>query len=180
MFVMKTSHPLLLILIAAAAPFLQASESKRTADYILATPADFQGKEVTLDVSFVKPVHWKSPVPELAFFHAMTLDRRDYRPGGGILIAVLEEDAGKISKKYGLNWQGRNVSKVLTGTLVAASGKGPDQNGRGVWLVDTTGKAADLIKDKKIGGLEGGGGDGPGMNGEGRPFGPRRHGPGPN
>ena len=182
MAVMKMSHVLSLVLLVAVVPLVQASESKRTAEYILATPADFEGKEVTLDVSFVKPVHWKSPVPELAFFHAVTLDRRDYRPGGHILVAILAEDAGKFSQKYGLEPKGRNLSRVLTGTLMAAPGRGPELHGR-VWLIDTTGKAADLIKAKKLEILEG---DGPqGGGNEFGPkkefgFGPKKHHPGAN
>ena len=37
---MKTLHCLPLVLLAAAAPLLHASDSKRTAEYILTTPAD--------------------------------------------------------------------------------------------------------------------------------------------
>lgn len=183
MSVMKTSLFLSLAVFAAAAPLLQASESKRTAEYILATPTDFEGKEVTLDVAFVKPVHWKSPVPELAFFHAITLDRREHKNGGGILVAILAADAGKFSKRYGLNFENRSESNILTGTLVAAPGGGPGgPNGR-VWLIDTTGQANDLIKANKLSlhqgaGQDNGGGFGPGNGGGG--FGPRKHGPGPN
>jgi len=173
MSVMKALYILPLVLLAAASPLLQASDSKRTAEYILATPTDFEGKQVSLDVAFVKPVHWKSPVPELAFFHAVTLDRRDHKPGGHILIAVPAADAGKIAQRYGLDWEGRNESNTLTGTLVAAPGRAAGMHRR-VWLIDTDGKAIELIKAKKLELLEDGGpGPGPG----GRPFGPK-HGPG--
>ena len=169
----------MLVLLAAAAPLVQASESKRTADYILTTPTDFEGKEVTLDVSFVKPPHSKSPVPELAFFHVMTMNRIDYRPAGMILVAIASEDAAKFAKKYGTSFQGRDLTHPLTGTLISTPGHGPDQNGR-MWLVDTTGKAAGLIKDKKFEGLDGGGPEGGMEGGKGdRPFGPKRRGPGP-
>ena len=113
----------------------------------------------------------------------MTMNRIDYKPGGMIMVAIPSDDAGKFAKKYGTDFQGRNLTHPLTGTLIAAGGHGPDQGGR-MWLVDTTGKAAALIKDKKLEGMEDGGpengpGKGPWMGGEGR-FGPKPHGPGPN
>ena len=119
---MKILHCLPLVLLAAAGPMLHASDSKRTAEYILTTPADFEGKEVTLDVSFVKPVHWKSPVPELAFFHVMTLDRRDYKPGGEILVVIPSEDASHFAQRYGTDFKSRsysNPSKALLSRLPA-------------------------------------------------------------
>ena len=179
---MKALLYLPLVLVAAMALPLHASDSKRTAEYILTTPADFEGKQVSLDVSFVKPVHWKSPVPELAFFHAMTLDRRDYRPGGEILVVTLAEDAAKFAKKYGTSFKNRNESDSLQGTLVTAPGG--KQRG-GVWIVDTTGKIAGLVKENKLsivedsGGGEGGGGHGPGPRGPGPGPGPGPHKPAP-
>lgn len=162
---MKTLHGLLFLLLALAASTLQASDSKRTADYILSTPADFEGKSVPLDVAFVKPVHWKSPVPELAFFHAMTLDRREYKPGGEILVVIPAADASSFSKKYGTDFKGRSTSLPLQGILVAVpGGKMPAK----VWTIDTTGKVADLVKDHKLaieeesGPGQGGPGPGPG------------------
>lgn len=157
---MKTTYCFLLGFLVATIPLLQASDSKRTAEYIFTTPTDFEGKEVTLDVSFVKPVPWKSPVAELAFYHAMTIDRQDYKPGGTILVAVAATDSAKFAKKYGLDFEGRRNSNQLKGTLVAS----PGREGPKVWILDTTGKVADLIKAKKlqIQDDEGGGGGGPG------------------
>ena len=165
---MKTLYCLPLVLLAAAAPLLHASDSKRTAEYILTTPADFEGKEVTLDVSFVKPVHWKSPVPELAFFHAMTLDRTDYKPGGEILVVILSEDASHFAQRYGTDFKSRSYSNSLKGTLVAAPG---GRRHAQLWIFDTTGKVADMVKQNKLmieeeGG--GGAGGGPGPRGHDR------------
>ena len=156
---MKTLHYLLLVLLAATAPMLHASDSKRTADYILTTPADFEGKVVTVDVSFVAPVHWKSPVPELAFFHAMTLDRRDYKPGGEILVAIPSEDAAHFAKKYGTDFKGRNVSNSLQATLIAAPSERMHAK---VWILDSTGKIADLVKQHELAIEDEKGGGGPG------------------
>ena len=171
---MKPLFYLSLVLLAASAPTLQASDSKRTAEYILTTPADFEGKEVTVDVAFVKPVHWKSPVPELAFFHAMTLDRNNNKPGGGILVTILSEDAAHFAQKYGTDFKGRNVSNSLKATLIAAPGGRMHDK---VWILDTTGKTADLVKQNQlviedVGGGPGDGGHGPGPGAHG----PRRPG----
>ena len=168
---MKILHCLPLVLLAAAGPMLHASDSKRTAEYILTTPADFEGKEVTLDVSFVKPVHWKSQVPELAFFHAMTIDRRDYKPGGEILVVIPSEDASHFAQRSGTDFKSRNYSNSLKGTLVAAPGGRMHAK---IWILDTTGKIADLVKQNKLrieeeggGGGGAGGGPGPGPGGPG-------------
>jgi hypothetical protein len=173
---MKTLHCLPLILLAAVAPLLHASDSKRTAEYILTTPADFEGKEVTLDVSFVQPVHWKSPNPELAFFHALTLDRRDYKPGGEILVVILSADASRFAKRYGTDFKSRSYSNSLKGTLVAAPGGRMHAK---VWILDTTGKVADLVKQKQLSIVEDEGGGGGGGRGPGGPGGPGPRGPGP-
>lgn len=163
MEVMKQLPYLTLAIFAATLPLVDAYESKRTAEYILASPADFEGKEVTLDVSFVQPVHWKSPVPELAFFHAITIDRVDKKRGGHILVAIPAADAAKFAKKFGMDFDGKNNSDTLHGTLVTAPGKGLRPK---VWIIDTTGKIQDLVKNQKIALEDGrdmnGGGEGPG------------------
>ncbi len=161
---MKITTTLLTVLLAAGTPLLQAADSKRTAEYVLTTPADFEGKEVTLDVSFVKPVHWKSPNPEMAFFNAMTIDRMDHKPGGNILVAIPAADAAKFAKKYGTDFDGRNDMTTLRGTLLTAPGK---KMKRRVWIIDTTGKIGELIKknDFAIDDEEEGGGRGPGGHG---------------
>ncbi len=146
---MKPYQCLPLILLTALAPLLPAAESKHTAEYILANSADFEGKEVTLDVAFVRPVEWKSPIPELAFFHAVTYDRRDHRQGGPILVVIPAADSGQFAKKYGMEASGRNtVPNSLKGTLLATPGR-PGMGGRR-WIVDTTGLLADLIKKHNL------------------------------
>lgn len=144
---MKIPICLLTCLLAALTPLLHAADSKRTADYLLISPTDYEGKEVTLDVAFVKPAHCKSPIPEIAFFHAMTIDRRDKRPGGEIIVAVPSEESEKFAKKYGTNFEGRTESNSLRGVFIATPG---GQIHPKVWIVDTTGKAADLVKQKKL------------------------------
>ncbi|MCK9588062.1 MAG: hypothetical protein WC076_09720 [Terrimicrobiaceae bacterium] len=161
---MKTLLCLPLVLLAAVVPLLHASDSKRTAEYILTSPTDFEGKEVTLDVAFVNPVHWKSPNPELAFFHAVTLDRRDHKFGGRILVAIPSGEASKFAKKYGTDFEGRNESNSFQGTLITAPGGRMHAK---VWILDSTGKVADLIKQHKLAIVEDEGGGAPGGRGPG-------------
>jgi hypothetical protein len=86
----------------------EAADSKRTAEYLLSSPLTHEGKAVTVDVAAVKPVQWKSPLPELTFFHALTMDRIDRKPGGGILVAVPTAEAASFAKKYGTDFEGRH------------------------------------------------------------------------
>ncbi|MDD5260830.1 MAG: hypothetical protein PHD76_03180 [Methylacidiphilales bacterium] len=72
-----------------------------SADYYLTTPDAFQGQMVTLDVVNLKPVNFKSPIPELAFFHMMTWDRSKGIPGGEIMLVAPATDARNLMKKYG-------------------------------------------------------------------------------
>lgn len=120
-----------------------AAESKRTVNYILSKPESFEGKEVTLDVAAVKPVKWKSPIPELMFFHALTLDRIDDKPGGTILVAVNKADSEAFIKKYGLNVDGRNDRDTMKGVLITV-------RKNNLWIVDHSGKLADILKEKEI------------------------------
>jgi len=161
----------LLVATLAFACAAHAAESKKTADYYLTTPADFAGKSISLDVVFVKPVHFQSPIPDISFFHVVTIDKRERRPGGEILAAVATDQASAFASRYGTNFSDTQ-SKSLQGTLLSSPTRGPEH--RGIWFVDTTGKLAELISSKKIefdpeaaaqGGQGGPGGGGPGPGG---------------
>jgi hypothetical protein len=121
----------------------EAADSKRTAEYLLSSPLVHEGKTVTVDVAAVKPVHWKSPFPELAFFHAMTIDRVDHKPGGTILVAIPSAEAARFAKKYGTDFEGRYESDQLKGLFMAS---GP----RKFWVVDVSGQLANLQADRKL------------------------------
>lgn len=121
------------------------AESKRTVEYILSDLVAYQNKEVTLDVAFVKPVHWVSPYAGLAFFHAMTIDRTDKKSGGGILVAVPAVDSAKFAKKYGTDFDGRSDKDTLRGELLAAGSAGH----RKIWVLDTTGKLSEMMAAQK-------------------------------
>lgn len=122
------------------------ADTNRTADFLRINPQNHLDKEVTVDVSMVKPVHWKSPLPDVAFFHALTIDRTEDKAGGSILVAVDAAEAGKFAKKYGTNFEGRNDKDKLTGSFILVSGNGAS----GLWIIDTTGRIAQLIKEKKL------------------------------
>lgn len=140
---MKTATIFLVVLFGLSTQLLQSADSKRTAEYILTTPQNFEGKEIELDVAFVKPVRWKSPVSELSFFQAFTIDRKDHKSGGAITVAVPAADAASFAKKYGTDFEGPYDKDDLTGTLLSSPGRGPK---RPVWFVDTSGLAPELIK----------------------------------
>jgi hypothetical protein len=44
-----------------------------SADEYLASPWDYEGQTIKLNVAFVRPEHFQSPLPDVIFFHAMTL-----------------------------------------------------------------------------------------------------------
>ena len=167
---MKTLPILLLTLVLTAAGAL--ADSKRTAVHVLTDPSLYQDKEVTLDVAFVRPVHFVSPFPELAFFHALTVDRTDDKPAGSLLVAIPSANATSFARKYGTDFDGRGEKDTLRGTLVAA---GPGPRGK-IWVVDTSGQLLKLIDERKknlpedadSGQIQG---DGGGM-GMGKPRGP--------
>lgn len=121
---------------------------KRTADYLLTNPLSHEGKSVTVDAAFVKPIRWVSPFPEIVFFHVMTVDRGDHKPGGAILAAVEVDEAEAFAKKYGTDF-GRRDADALRGVFLAAGGGGPDRRGR-VWLIDTTDRLKTLMAERKL------------------------------
>lgn len=148
------------------------ADSKRTAEFILSDPKTYEGQQVTLDVALVKPVHWVSPLPDFAFFHALTIDRTDGRPGGGILVAIPASESASFAKKYGTDFEGRNDKTTLRGAFIAIGGG--HRPGK-IWIVDTTGELENKMREMKkefpeeaFGGEEG---SGPGPRGPGGPGG---------
>ena len=167
---------------------LTMAESKRTANYLLTTPFAHEGKDVTLDVASVKPVRWVCPIPGITFFHAMTVERPEYRPGGAILVAVASGDASSFAKKYGTSFERRD-SDSLKGTFLAVGGKRPGPGpetaanptsgpgpGKKIWVIDTTGQLQKLMEQNKLEIPEDAVNEGGGLTG---PGGGGRRGPGP-
>lgn len=164
---MKTAASFLLVTLAMVTQTF--ADSKRTAEYLLSDPCAHQDEEVTLDVAFVKPVHWVSPFQEIAFYHAATLDRSDRKRGGTILVAVPAEDSSKFAKKYGMDFEGKSESDMLKGVFMIAGDGDKTRGRRGIWVIDTTGQLAQLISERKRG-LP--------VEAEMQPMGPGRPGPG--
>jgi len=176
-----------------------------SADGILVSPWEYEGHTIKLNVAFVRPAHFQSPLSEVIFYHAMTLTP-ERKLGGEILVAVPKKESEHFAHYYGMDPHGRN-SRILSGTLLLAhrhhppfhkrpsdSNAGPEatpegneaarkHEARGVWFVDYKGLSADLFsKNKELDLPEGGGaGDNPhqqgGPNG---PGGPRHGWPGAN
>ena len=89
-----------------------------SADEYLVSPWDYEGKAIKLNVAFVRPAHFQSPLPDVIFYHAMTLTV-DRKPGGEMIIAVPKDQSEHFAHYYGLDFHGRN-SRILSGTLLLA------------------------------------------------------------
>jgi hypothetical protein len=113
-------------------------------------------------------VQWKSPLTDVAFFHAATTDRSDRKPGGEIMVAIPSANAEAFAKKYGTDFKGRTETNTLKGVLTALGGG----EGRGprTWIIDATGGLLQkAIADHKFnlppeGGKPGAGPGGPGFH----------------
>jgi len=156
---MNTRSLLAVVTLTASLSTLAVASDARTASGILSTPYTYENQPVTLDVAMVRPAHTQSPIPQLAFFHVMTIDRTDRKPAGEILVSVPAEQAEKFAKKYGTDFT-RFESNALKGTLLASPGR---EGGQGkIWFVDMSGQAAELIQQKKLTLADDEGGKGPG------------------
>jgi hypothetical protein len=183
---MKTTSSILcgLALLICAGP-LKAS-SPVSADGYLVSPWKYEGQTIKLNVVCVKPAHFESPLREVIYYHAMTMNV-DRRFGGEILIAVPRSESEHFARYYGLDPRGR-TSRLLSGTLLlahrphppfhrdqsdlqnspggepAVSGTNPGDyehprgHESGIWFVDYKGLSADLFgKHKDVQLPEGGG-----------------------
>lgn len=121
----------------------QAALSKKTADYVILHATELEGKSVTLDVVGVRPMRMLSPIPDVTFFHAITFDDREDRPGGPILVAVPANQGEKFAEKFGsLNPRSKRVEK-MSGILIPSSGS-PDRKGK-VWMIDYEGLSGAVL-----------------------------------
>ena len=93
------------------------------ADEYLVNPGNYEGQTITLNVVCVRPVHFQSPIPDIMFYHAMTLSS-DRKMGGEILVAVPNDSSSQFAKYYGLDPRGRS-SLVMNGTLLLGHRPGP-------------------------------------------------------
>jgi hypothetical protein len=115
---MKTTPTLLCSLALLLGITSLKAATPMSADELLISPWDYEGQAVKLNVAFVKPTHFQSPLPDVIFYHAMTMTT-DRRPGGTMLIAVPKAESERFARYYGLDPRGRN-SLPLSGTLLLA------------------------------------------------------------
>ena len=177
---------------------LQAS-NPMGADEILVSPWDYEGQSISLNVVCVKPANFQSPLPDIIFYHAMTM-ASTRKPGGEILIAVPKDSSSQFASLFGMDPHGG--TRILTGTLLlghhphpphqgppdaaepapsvtgtsgtSSSGNPPARQRSGVWFVDYKGLSSELLSNNPDIQIP----DGPGGPG-GHPF-PEGPGGGPN
>ena len=131
---------------SATLAFANPKFSEKTANYYKGAYEDFEGKEITLKVSYITPSDRKSNIPGVQFFLAHTRDsQKKVRNGGEILIGVLSAKADSLMRKYGVDkerQEGREVE--LKGTLRA--------DGSGRWFVDVEGDLTDNLnaRDQRL------------------------------
>jgi len=89
-----------------------------SADGYLVSPWDYEGQTIKLNVAFVKPAHFESPLQDIIFYHAMTMTA-DRKPGGEMLIAVPKTESEHFARYYGMDFHG-NTTHPLSGTLLLA------------------------------------------------------------
>lgn len=143
---MKTFLPISAIFLVIGVNCL-AADSKRTAEYLLTEPRTHRDKEVTVDVAFVQPVKWASPLTSHGFYHAMTIDRYDKSGGGTILVAIDPNEAASFVRKYGTDFDGKSDRDPLRGKFVLISGRHDEA---GIWAIDTTGTLVETLKARQI------------------------------
>jgi len=126
--------------------------SDRTANGILANPAKYEDQNVNLDVAFLRPVRWTSPVPDVAFFYAMTYDKRNRSFGGEILLAAPEATRDTLVRRYGVTRDGGKRKAPSTNQLraVLRSTGETGQAGRSFYYLDQTdGEISEVLRQKR-------------------------------
>jgi hypothetical protein len=94
-----------------------------SADEYLVTPGAYENQTIRLNVAFVRPVRFQSPLQDVMFYNAVTLTA-DRKPGGEILVAVPKDGSEHFAQSYGMNPRGKN-SRILSGTLLLARNPRP-------------------------------------------------------
>lgn len=114
-----------------------------SAKYYKTFPEEWDGKKISVDCTSVRRINGGPQVEGVVFFGAQTLDEKNNAPGGGIVIAVLEDDVEAFVRKYGTviertpGQSERVENKRLTGIF--------HELARGHVYVDASGEAHDLI-----------------------------------
>lgn len=142
--------------------------ASNTVDYYLTTPEQFKNMMVNLDVKGVRPVEFKSPIPDLAFFHMTTWDKQKNRPGGHIMLVAPASLATTIMKKYGNDMRrGGDIDRMRGILMLSPGGPGPEKQGANaesnppqgpprhgprhaqMWMIDYEGRSAAIMEAHK-------------------------------
>lgn len=124
--------------------------SRFTADYYRGQSDAFDGKEITVKVTHVKPFRFKSNIETLRFYHAFTYDDRAKVPGGVIVVAIPAGTEAAFLRKYGTapenSGKGRKAridssTERLTGILRA--------DGKRLFFIDHAGQSSDIIDARR-------------------------------
>jgi hypothetical protein len=116
--------------VLASTPASGWARNPNSVNYYLTTPEQFKGGIIVLDIVAVQPVNWKSPIPEITFFRAMSWDSIERAPGGDILVAVPAGEATRFVKKYGTTPRGNDPDKLKGVLLTPPGGPRPDMKER--------------------------------------------------
>jgi len=117
---MKTTSSLLFCLALLFCVGLLHASTPQGADEYLVAPWDYEGQTISLNVMFVRPARFQSPLADVIFYHAATITA-DRKLGGEILIAVPKTESEHFARFYGMNHHGRS-SRILSGTLLLRRG----------------------------------------------------------
>lgn len=125
---------------------------KDSARHYKSYPEKYNDQTVGIDCTFVKRINGGPQVEGVAFFVAHTIDDDNQMRGGAIVIAVREENADALAKKFGNvpdidrdnrpknTTQERVDSKRLSGTF--------HQLAKGHVYIDVNGDAHELIMQR--------------------------------
>lgn len=134
--------PLLLASVAVSSTaWADAKFSKFTADYYKGAYDLYEGQEISLKVAFVKPYSYKSDIPDVRFFHAVTRDDSKEMAGGDIPVAVPINGGDDLIRRYGTAPADEGKTRLLRGVLRA--------DGHGLWFVDVNGNISKTLDARR-------------------------------
>ena len=84
---------------------------KDSAKYYKTNPEDWDGKKISVDCIFVTRINGCRQIDGVLFFVAHTIDDKNKKRGGNIVVAVSESESDSFIRKYGTVIE-RNRSKA--------------------------------------------------------------------
>lgn len=138
---MKLLPIILLSAALSSTAWADAKFSKFTADYYKGAYDLYEGQEISLKVAFVKPYSYKSDLPDVRFFHAVTRDDGKNMAGGDIPVAVPLNSGDDLIRRYGTAPAEEGKTRLLRGVLRA--------DGHGLWFVDVNGNISKKVDARR-------------------------------